>query len=218
MQGWDIPIKLRCWRSSMKTMVKRAASEIQLDVISSRRTYSLFEWIEQREREIYPLEKGYMNGPLAPPVSPIINDPIPLPEAVRGDAWNLTSLSLGTLKEAESWPIEFRGLLPINSSKNESIEVPGLRLFSKKRALALAGWLETLEPVKLCIEGSRLVLEAGQEDRWLVTDLDNKTAQITQDSLLNSKKEADGLQFISVQRTPDEELFTGFWMLRDIIN
>ena len=91
-----------------------------------------------------------------------------------------------------------------------------MRLFSKTRALALAGWLGGLEPVKLVIEGQQLLLEAGQEDRWLVTDIESETAKTAKQSLLNSKERAGGLQFIAVQTTPEEENFSGFWMLRDV--
>ena len=33
---------------------------------------------------------------------------------------------------------------------------------------------------------------------------------------LNTKSEADGLQFISVQKSPEENSLDGFWMLKDI--
>ena len=72
--------------------------------------------------------------------------------------------------------------------------------------------------MKLAIDGSRLILEAGQEDRWLVTDLSGKTAENIQKSLIKTRESADGLQFIAVQRNPQEEKFTGFWMLRDLSN
>ena len=97
------------------------------------------------------------------------------------------------------------------------ILIPGLRLFSKRRALAIAGWLGALEPVKLVIEGNQLILEAGQEDRWLVSDLSNEIASTVQISLKKSRDDINGLQFIAVQTTPEEEKFSGFWMLRDLI-
>jgi len=215
-QGWDNPLRLRCWRTSMKSMVKRAAIELDLEVISSRRTYALFDWLDEREKNLYPNQDGYMAGPLAPPPSPILNQPIPLPEAVRGDAWAWASLPLALLREAKEWPIEFGGLLPVDSSNNGEVPIPGLRIFSKARALALAGWLGGLEPVRLVIEGKQLLLEAGQDDRWLVTDLGKEIADTAQQELANSKNKAGGLQFIAIQTTPEEQLFTGFWMLRDV--
>ena len=57
LQGWDSPSVLRCWRSSMKTMIKRAADQIGIELISSRRTYSLLEWLIDRERNLYPKQK-----------------------------------------------------------------------------------------------------------------------------------------------------------------
>ena len=97
-QGWDKPSVIRCWRSSMKTMIKRAADQIGIELISSRRTYSLLEWLIDRERSFYPQQKGYTGVNLAPPSNPITNQAIPLPEEVRGDSWSFASLSLNTLQ------------------------------------------------------------------------------------------------------------------------
>ncbi len=217
IEGWDTPLRLRCWRTSMRSMITRAAEKYGIEVIASRRTYTLLDWIGEREREIYPREEGYIAGPLAPPTPVrITNQAIPLPEAVRGDAWTIASIPIGMLKDAKEWPMKFSGLLPIQATNDESIPIPGLRLFSKTRALALAGWLGGLEPFKLVVEGHQLLLEAGQEDRWLVTDLKADLAKATQESLINSRDNAQGLHFISVQSTPKEELFTGFWMLKDL--
>ncbi|WP_320676466.1 Tab2/Atab2 family RNA-binding protein [Prochlorococcus sp. MIT 1300] len=215
-QGWEIPLRIRCWRTSMKTMVKKAATALNIEVIPSRRTYSLCQWLTERERDLYPTQKGYMAGPLAPPPTPILNQAVPLPEAVRGDALTLASLSIGLLREAEEWPMEFSGLTPIGNVQDENLQIPGLRIFSKSRSLALAGWLGGLEPVRLLIEGNQLLLEAGQEDRWLVTDLDKATAKNTEEKLLHSRENAGGLQFIAIQSTPEVQSFTGFWMLRDL--
>ena len=214
-QGWEAPLRLRCWRSSMKTMIKRSASELGLEVLLSRRTYSLFEWLSDREKNFYPFQEGYIRGPIAPTPSPIQNQTIPLPESARGDALTLSGIELRALREAEEWPMEFSGLIPISPVKNEKVLVPGLRLFSKRRALALAGCLGALEPVKLVIEGKQLLLEAGQEDRWLVTDLAEEQAKEAKNSLINSRKDTNGLQFISVQKSPEDEKFAGFWMLKD---
>jgi len=215
-QGWDTPSVLRCWRSSMKTMIKRAADQIGIELISSRRTYSLLEWLIDRERNLYPKQKGYTGVNLAPPSNPIRNQAIPLPEEVRGDSWSFASLSLNELREADEWNIEFSNLIPIKESINENIAIPGIRLFSSKRSLALAAWLGGLEPAKLLIEGTQIILEAGQADRWLVTDVEQGAKQAIEDIFLNTKRDAEGLQFISVQQSSEQNSLDGFWMLRDI--
>ncbi len=215
-QGLDAPLRLRCWRTSMQTMVKRAALEVGLEVISSRRTYNLVEWLLDREKNLYPQQEGYMVGPLAPPPAPITNEPIPLPEAVRGDALTLASLPLGLLRDANEWPIEFSGLLHVDNNHSDSFPVPGLRMFSKSRSLALAGWLGSLEPVRLFVKGRQLILEAGQDDLWLVTDLDKSTADATKKNLIETRHKAGGLQFIAIQSSPEVQKFSGFWMLKDL--
>tara|TARA_B100001250_G_scaffold224415_1_gene192455 strand:+ start:458 stop:1351 length:894 start_codon:yes stop_codon:yes gene_type:complete len=215
-QGWDKPSVLRCWRSSMKTMIKRAADQIGIELIASRRTYALLEWLIDRERNLYPQQKGYTGVNLAPPSDPISNTAIPLPEEVRGDSWSFASLSLSTLREADEWDTEFSNLIPIKESINENISIPGIRLFSSKRSLALAAWLGGLEPVKLLIEGTQIILEAGQSDRWLVTDIKEEAKNAIENNFLNTKKDSDGLQFISVQKNSEQLSLDGFWMLRDI--
>ena len=215
-QGWDRPSVIRCWRSSMKTMIKRAADQIGIELISSRRTYSLLEWLIDREKNLYPQQKGYIGVNLAPPANPITNQAIPLPEEVRGESWSFASLSLNTLREADEWKIEFSNLIPIKDSIDENIFIPGIRLFSSQRSLALAAWLGGLEPAKLLIHGTQIILEAGQADRWLVTDVEEEAKNAIKKNFQNAKRDADGLQFISVQKSAEQNSLDGFWMLRDI--
>ena len=214
--GWDSPSVIRCWRSSMKTMIKRAADQIGIELISSRRTYSLIEWLIEREKNFYPQQKGYTGVNLAPPSNPIKNLAIPLPEEVRGDSWSFASLSLNTLIEADEWEIDFSNLIPIKESIDKNLSIPGIRLFSSKRSLALSAWLGGLEPAKLVIEGTQIILEAGQSDRWLVTDVKNEAKNAIENNFLNTKKNTDGLQFISVQKSLNQNSLDGFWMLRDM--
>ncbi len=216
-EGWQKPSKIRCWRISMKTMIKKAAENIGIDVIESKRTYSLLEWISTREREIYPKEKGFISGPIAPPPEPILNQAIPLPEALRGDSLSLASLPISSLKEAQDWPLEFNELVPINPSLNQESLIPGLRLFSKNRSLALSAWLSGIEPVRLLVEKNQLLLEAGQSSRWLVTDLPKDIAQKAYLDFAQTREQSEGLQFISVQPSPNEQKISGFWMLKDMI-
>ena len=215
-EGYGAPVRLRCWRSSMRTMVQRAATEQDIEVISSRRTFALLDWLEQREREVYPKEEGFMAGPLAPPPAPVVAPPIPLPEEVQGDAWSWATLPAALLRDAGDWPMSFSGLLPVPTNLEDEAQVPGLRLFSQSRSLAMAGWLGGLEPVRLLVEGRQLILEAGQDDRWLVSDLDGEAAKSIASALETSQTTVRGLQFIAIQASPDEQAFAGFWMMRDI--
>ena len=112
--------------------------------------------------------------------------------------------------------MSFSGLLPVPTNLEDEAQVPGLRLFSQSRSLAMAGWLGGLEPVRLLVEGRQLILEAGQDDRWLVSDLDGEAAKSIASALETSQTTVRGLQFIAIQASPDEQAFAGFWMMRDI--
>ncbi|MDA9728954.1 Tab2/Atab2 family RNA-binding protein [Prochlorococcus sp. AH-736-N17] len=216
-EGWAKPSIVRFWRSSMKSIIKKSLEATSIDALVSRRTYDLFDRIEFLEKEIYPKEKGYVRGVLAPTfTSKIENSPKPLPEAVRGDALTISEISIGELKSAENWPMEFGDIFPIQQDLDDKNLIPGLRLFSKDRSLALSAWFSCLEPIKLTIRESQLILEASEDDKWLVTDLPEKDAKILSTKFLANKKNSYGYQFISIQSTPYIEKFAGFWILRDI--
>ena len=215
-QGFAPPRRLRCWRASMRTMVQRAAEGLGMELVSSRRTYALVNWLQERERSVYPHEPGYMAGPLAPPPQPLRPIAVPLPEAARGESWAWASLPLEALAGAWEWDLGFAGLVPLPSGLEAEVPVPGIRLFSPSRALALAGWLAGLEPVRLEISGLQLVLEAGMEDRWLLTNLDQAEAEAAARAFAAARTQAGGLQFMAVQANEAEQRFEGFWLLRDL--
>ena len=216
-KGWAKPSIVRFWRSSMKSIIKKSLEAINIEPLVSRRTFDLFDRIEFLEKEIYPKEKGYVRGVLAPTFSSTMeSSPQPLPEAVRGDALTISEISISELKSAENWPMEFGDIFPIKQDLDDEGLVPGLRLFSKDRSLALSAWFSCLEPIKLTISKNQLILEASEDDKWLVTDLPEKDAKILSTKFLENKKNSLGYQFISIQSTPYIEKFAGFWILRDI--
>ena len=49
-----------------------------------------------------------------------------------------------------------------------------------------------------------------------VTDVEEEAKKAIENNFLNTKLDADGLQFISVQASPDANSLDGFWMLKDI--
>ena len=182
----------------------------------SRRCYALVEWLQEREATVYPEEEGYMAGPLAPPPQPIQPVAVPLPEAARGDSWSWASLPIGALREAMTWDTSFAGLVPLPESLDDELMVSGLRLFSASRSLAIAGWVSGLEPVRLEVCGQQLVLEAGQEDRWLLGQLESDEADAAAAAFLAARGQVGGVQFLAIQSSPDQPGFDGFWILRDL--
>ncbi len=215
-QGWQPPRRLRCWRGSMRTMVQRAAEGLGLELVPSRRCYQLVEWLQERQRTVYPNEPGYLAGPLAPPPQAIRPVAVPLPEALRGESWDWATLTAGALAEAGEWPIGFAGLLPLSTDLPPETPVPGIRLFSRSRALAIAGWLAGLEPVRLEMDANQMILEAGLEDRWLLANLNPDEAAAAAAAFATAREQAGGLQFIAVVSGPEAERLEGFWLLRDL--
>ncbi len=65
-EGWAKPSIVRFWRSSMKSIIKKSLEATKIEALVSRRTFNLFDRIEFLEKEIYPKEKGYVRGVLAP--------------------------------------------------------------------------------------------------------------------------------------------------------
>tara|TARA_B100001287_G_scaffold178465_1_gene150467 strand:- start:279 stop:1184 length:906 start_codon:yes stop_codon:yes gene_type:complete len=217
VKGWRKPEKVRFWRSSMKSIIKKSLENLKLEALASRRTYTLFERLSYLENHIYPQEKGFVKGVLAPNfAAQIANEPKPLPEAVRGESLTFSEISISDIRAAQSWPIEFGDIFPVEEHLKDDHLVPGLRLFSQDRAIALAAWFSSLEPVKLLIDKERLILEALENDKWLVTDLPPIEAQELRKKFITSKSNSLGYQFISIQSTPYIEKFAGFWMLKDI--
>jgi len=200
----------------MRTMVQRAVETLGLELVPSRRCYGLVEWLQERQSQVYPAEEGFMAGPLAPPPVPIRPVPLPLPEVARGDSWAWATLPVGALAEAPDWELGFAGLVPLPADLDPSTPVPGIRLFSRSRALAIAGWLAGLEPVRLELDGNRLVLEAGLEDRWLLTDLPKEERTAAAGAFALAREQAGGLQFIAVQAEEGNPRLEGFWLLRDL--
>ena len=216
LEGYAPPRKLRCWRASMRTMVQRAAEQLSLELVPSRRCYALVEWLQERQLSVYPAEEGYMAGPLAPAPLPIQPLAVPLPEAARGDSWSWASLPLGALREAAEWDVSFAGLVPLEGAGGDDVMVSGLRLFSASRSLAIAGWIAGLEPVRLEVSGRQLVLEAGLEDRWLLGTLADEEAEAAAQAFRAAREQAGGVQFLAVQSSENQSGFDGFWVLRDL--
>ena len=192
------------------------AEALGLELVPSRRCYALVEWLQQRQAEVYPLDPGYQSGPLAPPPLPIRPVPVPLPEVARGERWAWANLPVSALAESPDWSIDFAGLLQLPAHLDPAAMVPGIRLFSRHRALAMAGWLAGLEPVRLEVVDDQLVLEAGLEDRWLLTTLPADEAKAAQAAFTEARQRSGGLQFIAIQSQESDPRLAGFWMLRDL--
>ena len=215
------PRKIRFFRRQMNNMIVKACEDIGITPLPSRRTYALNQWIEERIQDVYPQEEGYdlKTAQTASVQYPPL-DPIPLPDAVkgdRGDKWTLVSLPASAFDEMKEWDIAFEESFSLSlvDTTPETI-IPGLIVYSP-RATPLAAWMSGLEMGYLLLEKSlqaQLRLETGLSDSWTLVNLTNKEMVEEAEKFETAKQKANGVHFLAVQTDPDSESFAGFWLLK----
>lgn len=214
------PTKIRFFRRQMNNMITKGCEDAGIPAAPSRRTYTLMNWITQREQDVYPQETNY-DEKAAKSSSvqyPALNA-VALPDAVRGDKgdkWAIVSLEAATFSDFDEWEIAFGEPFPL-SHLEPTTKIPGLLIFSP-RAVPLAGWMSGLELGFLHLQKNpraSLVLETGVSDSWIVADLPNSQTVKEAESFETAKQAASGIHFLAIQKNPDDETFAGFWMLQE---
>lgn len=213
------PTKIRFFRRQMNNMITKGCEDAGIPAAPSRRAYTLMQWIEEREQEVYPNDPRYdtKSAKASSVQYPALNA-VALPDAVRGDRgdkWAIVSLEASAFADFDDWEIDFGEPFPLNNL-DPSTQIPGLLIFSP-RATPLAGWMSGLELGFLhLMEEPRLslVLETGVSDSWIVADLPNQQMIQEAKNFETAKQNAQGVHFLAIQNNPNEERFAGFWMLK----
>lgn len=226
------PTHIRFFRGSMFNMMNIALQELSSDgitIIPSRCTYALFNWLQDRHKNVYPAMEGYkptmMGGNIGGSIGGDFIDirtPVKLPDALRGEKYAFVSLPLAEfLPETGSISNDNIGvgkLFPINP-KNEDLSgdafIQGIVVFSS-RAKALAQWLNGVElyGLKVDIRKRILIVEADITTQYLMARLDDEQRDEGK-AFEQGKKENNGLHFICVQEGEDDDMPKGFWLLRE---
>ena len=213
------PSTIRFFRSQMKNMISIALGDLA-DVACkpSRITYALYDWIEERERDVYPGMPGYRRPR---PEPPNLKLPVRLPEQLRGEQY-----AVATLPYAEFLPdqgsiseenIGFGSLCPLPATAlSPETMVPGVVIFSR-RSRAIAAWLTGLDLAFLAalLDQRELHIEVGLDTQYLLARLRTPIQTAEAESFEESKRTSRGLHFLSVQAGPEAEQPDGFWLLRD---
>jgi len=212
------PSSVRFFRVQMKNMISIALNELPgVECKPSRRTYRLNEWLETRERDIYPTMAGYRKP--RPEPQPI-KLPVKLPEQLRGEQYAFVSLPYAEFAAGGSITednIGFGSLCPTPADGlPPDLMVPGIAIFSK-RSPAIAAWLTGVDLafVKAVLESREILLEVGLDTQYLLARMRTigQTAEATQYE--EQKLLTRGLHFLSVQRGPESEQPDGFWFIKD---
>ncbi|ABA21779.1 Protein of unknown function DUF1092 [Trichormus variabilis ATCC 29413] len=214
----EAPIKIRFFRRQMNNMIVKACEDAGIPALASRRTLALNQLLKQRMEEVYPQEPGYQGG-TTPSVR--LDSPLPqrLPDALEGQQWVFVSLSAADLAEMPEWEIGFSEAFPLDFVQvSPESRIPGVLIFSP-RALPIAGWMSGLELAFLRVDtsqGTRLVLETGATESWILANIKNPTTLQEARGFEEAKQKANGVHFIGVQSNPEAESFAGFWLLQEV--
>lgn len=215
-QAQQTPQKIRFFRRAMNNMIVKACKDMGIPSQASRRTFTLHQWLQERIASVYPTYPNYQPGS-----SPAIQmEPSPialLPEALIAEKWAFVTLEPEALAEMPEWEIGFGEAFPLTDLPRDA-RVPGIVMFSS-RALPLAGWMSGIEPAFLTVElgaVTRLLLETGISDRWVLIPKLDATTQKEAAQFVAAKEKAQGVHFLAIQASQEVEAFAGFWLLREV--
>lgn len=216
------PDTIRFFRGAMFNMINIALSEIDVIAKPSRCTFALAQWIEERNRDVYPEMEGYqstMSG-----IGGIggtfldIRTAVKLPDALRGEKYAFVGLPLAEFIEGgsiSSGNIGVGQLCLVDSRLPGDSYVQGIVILTS-RAKALASWLAGTEVagIKADLRKRELVMETDIDNQYLMAKLNNDQ-RIEAANFEEGKDAMNGLHFISVQ-TDENDDPAGFWLLREI--
>ncbi|WP_413162667.1 Tab2/Atab2 family RNA-binding protein [Capilliphycus salinus ALCB114379] len=212
------PQRIRFFRRPMANMITKACKDLAIPAAASRRTYALFQWLEEREEKYYPSLPNYQETS-NPSVQFIESPPQRLPDALQGEKWAFVSLEASAFNDMPEWDIGFGeafGLPMVGLS--EDTQIPGLIVFSS-RATPLAAWMSGLELAFLRFNKSdrpSLVLETGENDSWVLASLADASTQAEAEQFEQAKRQAKNVHFLAVQSDPNSESFAGLWILKEL--
>lgn len=218
-QSKQPPEKIRFFRRQMSNMIIKACEDLGIPAQASRRTYTLDRWLQQRAKDFYPNQPGYQ--PSAEAASFVRYEPEkpqPLPDALEGQKWAFVSLEAGAFEEMDEWDIAFGEVFPLSMMEfAPDTRIPGIIIFSS-RATPVAAWMSGLELafVRFESEPSRLLLETGESDSWILANI--KDAQTSKEAkgFELAKEKAQQVHFLAIQSSPTSVAFAGFWLLQEL--
>jgi len=215
------PNMVRFFRGAMFNMINIALSEIDVIAKPSRRTFALAQWLEERNRDVYPQMEGYratMAG--GPARSSFLNvrTPIKLPDALRGEKYAFVALPLAEFLEGGGVDGDNVGVgrvCPVDKELPADAFVQGIVILTS-RAQALASWLAGTEfsGFNADLRKRTLVMETDIENQYLMAKL-NDLQREEAAAFEEGKDMLNGLHFVSVQEDDDSDP-AGFWLLREI--
>jgi len=217
---------VKFFRGAMFNMIQIALNDLEgVTPKPSRSTYRLYDWLEERERLVYPNMKGYK-----PTLSTLatrdeggldIRTPVKLPDALRGEKYAFVSLPMSEFLEGGGVNEENIGVGSLCPLPRDGVVAPDSFIFGivvlSKRSKALAAWMAGTEisHFRCDLKRRTLIVEADINTQFLMAKLDDEQKK-EGIAFEEGKAEAGGLHFLCVQEDENAETPEGFWLLRDI--
>jgi RNA-binding protein Tab2/Atab2 len=218
-EAGESPQRIRFFRRQMNNMITKACKDIGIPAAASRRSIAIQQWLNDRLEHFYPTQPNYQ-ATTTTSVQMFSDPPKPLPEALIGEKWTFATLAASQFAEMKDWQIGFGEAFPLDMvGVTQEMQIPGSIVYSA-RAVPIAAWMSGLEIVAVRYQPapkSRLLLETGASESWILARLEGATQQEAA-RFEASKQQANGVHFIAIQSDPESEEFAGFWLLYDAVD
>lgn len=204
------PTTLQVFRPQTLGLWEAATRELPFNIEPTRRTDALKLLLSQRwSADVIKVE--------SPP-------PQPLPDELWGKHWRLGSMVAQDLELWRDRPIPFCDIpeinLPLHVGLSSQQTIPGVVINGDRRAMQLAQWLASVQPVAIDYiptevgQSGGLILSVGLSDRWILATFED--AEMAQAAVQYQEhcRAVGGLHFLLVQPDDSGMTYSGFWLLR----
>jgi len=216
------PRVIRFFRKSMLNILSIALNDIGgIKVEPSRSTYAMYQWLEDRNKNVYPTMPGFKKSMVKSGGNAMfldISTPDRLPDMLRADQFAFVSLPLSEITDGGVNPenIGVGQMCPLPKGLPEDSMVQGV-LFLTTRGDNLASWFSgtDLAFMRADLKRREMVMEVGLSTRYLMARL-NEEQRIEGQAFEAGKTVLKGLHFVAIQNTATDDEVAGFWLLREV--
>lgn len=211
------PRVIRFFRNQMYNMISIALNPLDVEIKASRYAPNLLMWLQDRERNIYPLMDGY--NPTLKQQTILdyeVKQAEKLPDTLRAQSYAFVALPAESFWNGEinQENMQRGKVVPLRDMPKTGW-IHGITLFSS-RATSIATWMTGVEiaSLKADLLTKELILNADITRQFVVAPLTDKQKEEAR-VFEKGKASSNGYHFLSVQAGPDADGVEGFWLLRE---
>ncbi len=211
------PLEIRVFRTASFNLAEPACQTLFIPLRKTQRAIAIQRWLVHRQQQVYPSMPGYSPPAKSHPVKRPV--PVACPEELLPERWGFSALPASELSLLRKVSIPY-GEIPF--WKEDWLDwpttavIPGLFLI-RKEAKLLARWLEEQGPAALSYvesDSGAIMLETDAEERWILATFEDAEMKMSARQFVERMAKFQGLHFIAVQASEEDEAITGFWLLQ----